>query len=315
MSVSEFAAALRRGRAAKPRVDRHVSFLAYERYRYLKAAIALSAGAILLYWLVPPYGPRYGGGWAGYILGTVGTLLILWLTWFGYRKRSYASSLAGRRVDGHQVEDSSRLARRLSAHVYLGGALLLIATLHTGFQFGWNVHTLAYALMCIVIFSGIFGVMAYARYPRRMTANRENMTTEQMLSRIASIDTDLRREAMPLDDETVAIVQRSIETTRIGGTMRQQLSGRDPSGTTAAAIARMATRAEAVPPALEDSWRQTRLKLEEKGALLTRLRRDIRYKAMMEIWLYLHIPVAIMLLVALAIHVFSVFFFTVFFLW
>ena len=45
-----------------------------------------------------------------------------------------------------------------SAHVYLGLSLIVIATLHTGFQFGWNVHTLAYALMMLVIVSGIYGI-------------------------------------------------------------------------------------------------------------------------------------------------------------
>ena len=38
---------------------------------------------------------------------------------------------------------------------------LIIATLHAGFQVGWNLHTLAYVLMVIVIFSGFFGLYNY----------------------------------------------------------------------------------------------------------------------------------------------------------
>ncbi|HYM72724.1 MAG TPA: hypothetical protein VET89_07060 [Stellaceae bacterium] len=310
MSVSEQAAARpNAASAAAPRTDRHTSFLAYEGYRYLKWALAAVVAAILLYWLVPPYGARYGGGWAGYTLGTVGALLILWLTWFGYRKRTYASSLAGAAdVGGNPVEDPSRLARRLSAHVYLGSALLVIATLHTAFNFHWNIHTLAYALMCIVIFSGMFGVVAYARYPRRMTENRENLTLGQMLTRVGSIDGELRRGAMQLDDATVAMIENTVETTAIGGSMWRQLSGRYPRCTTAAAIARMDARAEAVPPELQDAWRQTRLRLEEKAALLTRLRRDIRFKAMMEVWLFLHVPLTFALIAALVAHIVAIFF-------
>src|SRR5580698_9126273 len=86
MSISDTAAYA----SARSRLGRHVSFLAYDHFRYLKMALAAVAAATVLYIAVPPYGNRYGGGWAGYTLGTVGALLIVWLTWFGYRKRNYA---------------------------------------------------------------------------------------------------------------------------------------------------------------------------------------------------------------------------------
>jgi hypothetical protein len=47
--------------------------------------------------------------------------------------------------------------------------------------------------------------------------------------------------------------------------------------------------------------------LLEKQQLLERARRDLRHKALLEIWLYLHVPLAVMLLAALAAHVVSVF--------
>ena len=46
----------------------------------------------------------------------------------------------------------------------------------------------------------------------------------------------------------------------------------------------------------------------EKSALLARIRRDIRYKALMEIWLYLHVPLTFALLAALTAHIVSIFF-------
>jgi hypothetical protein len=277
------------------RPTRHESFLAVDHFRYLRWSTALVVLSIVLYVVVKPYGERYGGGWAGYTLGTIGALLILWLTWFGYRKRNY-------------TENHGQLAARLSAHVYLGLALLFIATLHTGFHFGWNIHTLAYALMCIVIASGVFGVFAYVRYPRLMTANRENMTTVQMLSRIAGIDDELRGVVMPLDDATVAVIERAISATAIGGSAWRQLSGNYPGCTTGLAIAHMEAYASEVPDAIADTWRQTRLKLEEKSAVLHRIRADIRYKALMEVWLYLHVPLTFALIAALTAHIVSVFF-------
>ena len=311
MSVSDSAAIP----PARGRLSRHVSFLAYDNFRFLKIALAACLVAIVLYVAVPPYGSRYGGGWAGYTLGTVGALLILWLTWFGYRKRTYdperkyvhaqAEAVAAQRPE--EDEDPSRLARRLSAHVYLGLALLVIATLHTGFHFGWNVHTLAYALMCVVIASGAFGVFAYARYPRQMTTNREGQSLAQMQAQIAAIDAELRKAVQPLDEPITGIMRVSIDRTPIGGSMWRQLSARYPDCGTADAIGRLRRYHPdlAVP---EEAWRLLRAKLEEKGSLVVRLRRDIRFKALMDVWLYLHVPLTFALLAALAAHIVAVFY-------
>jgi hypothetical protein len=306
MSVSDTAAYTTRA----GRLSRHISFLAYDNFRFLKIAVAAVAVSIVLYVVVTPYGERYGGGWAGYTLGTVGALLIVWLTWFGYRKRAYdpegkyARASAAAAAEAHPPEDPSRLARRLSAHVYLGLALLIIATLHTGFHFGWNIHTLAYALMCVVIFSGIFGVFAYARYPRLMTQNRESQTMAQMQAQVTAIDAELRRRVMPLDDRMTRIIRDSIDGTPIGGSRWRQMSGHYPDCGTARAIAELRTR----PDGNEETWRLLRAKLDEKGALVARLRRDVRYKALMDIWLYLHVPLTFALLAALTAHIIAIFY-------
>lgn len=307
MSISDTTAAAPVG--ARGRLTRHVSFLAYDNFRYLKIAVAVVVAAIVLYVAVPPYGSRYGGGWAGYTLGTVGALLILWLTWFGYRKRTYDPE--GKYVRAESIrpaEDPSRLARRLSAHVYLGLALLVIATLHTGFHFGWNVHTLAYALMCIVIASGIYGVFAYARYPREMTENRQSMTLAQMQAQIAAIDSELRRRVMPMDDAMATIIRGSLDNTPVGGSMWRQVSGRYPDCGTALAITRLHALPDTGQGAIDENWRLLRTKLDEKAALVARLRRDVRLKALMDIWLYLHVPLTFALLAALIAHIVSVFY-------
>ena len=309
MSLTDTAAVATR----RARLSRHVSFLAYDDFRFLKIALVAVVLAIVLYVAVPPYGERFGGGWAGYTLGTVGALLIVWLTWFGYRKRTYNPERKYVSAHGHDsaaveeahpLEDPSRLARRLSAHVYLGLALLIIATLHTGFHFGWNIHTLAYALMCVVIVSGIYGVVAYVRYPRQMTENRENLTLAQMQAQITAIDAELRRRVMPLDDATTTIIRDSLDHTPIGGSMWRQVSGCYPDCGTAKAIALL----RANPKESDETWRMLRSKLDEKATFVGRLRHDIRFKALMDIWLYLHVPLTFALLAALIAHIVSVFY-------
>ena len=277
------------------RLARHESFLVYKQLRYLKIGCAAAAVALLLYLVDSPYGSRYGGTWAGYALGTTGALLVLWLIWFGYRKRSY-------------LKDQGNLVAWLSAHVYLGLSLLVIATLHTGFHFGWNIHMLAYVLMCLVIASGAFGVFCYVRYPRLMTENRRGTAMPQMLGRIAALNDELRAAAMRADDKTAALVARAVEATTIGGSFRQQLSGSCPNCATAAALSGISEPPARATPEQASAIRQVRLLLDEKAQLLVRVRRDIGYKAMMDIWLYLHVPLSFALLAALLAHVVAVFY-------
>jgi hypothetical protein len=273
----------------------HESFLTVDGFRFLKSAALLSAAALVIYAIDRPYGSNYGGSWAGYTLGTVAALLILWLTWFGYRKRNYPVMRVG-------------IASRLSAHVYFGLSLLIIATLHTGFHFGLNIHTLAYVLMCLVIGTGIVGVFCYTRYPRLMTRNRGSMTMQQMLGRIASLDDELRLAAMPFDEATAMVVNRAAETTTIGGSLWRQLSGTAPGCTTNAALETLAARTPDLTAESEQAWLRLRVLLEEKAVLLQRVRVDISYKAVMDLWLYFHVPLTFMLLAALLAHILSVFF-------
>ena len=47
----------------------------------------------------------------------------------------------------------------------------------------------------------------------------------------------------------------------------------------------------------------------KKCGLLATVRRDIQLKALMDIWLRVHVPVTIALLVALTVHIISVFYY------
>ena len=99
-------------------VATHETFLAHRGFLYLKIALVLSILSIVLYLVLDYPAGHNGGTWLGYGLGTVGALLIVWLMWFGMRKRSYGAG-------------NWSLKGWLSAHVYLGLSLIIVATLHT----------------------------------------------------------------------------------------------------------------------------------------------------------------------------------------
>lgn len=303
----------------------HESFLVYRNFKHLKMAIALCVVALIFYTIHPWHDaaePRNGGTWLGYTLGTIGAALILWLTWFGARKRSFNAA--------------SRLQGWLSAHVYLGASLIIVATLHTGFQFGWNVHTLAYVLMLAVILSGFYGIYVYARYPALMTANRGGDTLQSMLDEIAQLDRDAVSTADKISSKVHEIVVRSVERTEVGGGVWAQLTGAARSAENLENISReleeMHTRLLNNEPEPEedldagktmlvmahqlskakssDQVRQVRQLLDlltRKKGLVERVRKDIQYKAVMDIWLHIHVPMTFALLAALLTHIISVF--------
>lgn len=273
---------------------RHYSILEYAHFRWFKGAVALCAVAGLAYlWHEPPLKP-YGGTWLGYTLGTIGAILIVWLMAYGVRKRRYRST-AGT-VQGW-----------LSAHVYLGTALVFVATLHAGFELGWNVHGLTYVLMLLVVASGFYGVFMYLRVPQVMTENMGEETLDSTVLRIADIDREMRGKAMSLPDELLSAVDRSIAGTRLGGSFRRVITGRDPECATAAVVGRWSGPARRLTGEPANLAKEVFGLLLEKQQLLERARRDLRHKALLDLWLFFHVPLAFMLLAALTAHIVSVF--------
>jgi len=271
----------------------HESILVYRKHRYLKWTLALLGVATVAYVLYSPVERPNGGTWLGYTLGVLAAGIMIWLAWFGVRKRSYQST-------------STRLEDWTSAHVYLGLSLIVLATLHSGFQFGLNIHTALYVLMMVVIISGMFGLYFYLRYPELIARNRRGMTTESMLGQITDLDRELSSQSMALDDETAQAISDSVQRTRVGGTLWQQLKGADPECPTTRARRMVQSNDEGE---LQDTRRQILSRLTKKEDLLERLRRDIQLRCFLQIWLYIHVPFTLGSLAALVAHVVIVFYY------
>jgi hypothetical protein len=274
----------------------HESFLRYRRYRWFKIATFISLFLIVVYMFVDVSPRHNGGSWLGYTLGTIGAGLIVWLTLLGIRKRA-------------MTRGRWSLKAWTSAHVYLGLALIVIGTLHTGFQFGWNVHTLAWALMILVILSGIYGITVYALLPQGLSDSRSEMTGPQMIEAVNSLDKQIQQAAQPLSDEDSAVVVGSLGEDPFGGGVWRRLSGSYPRCGNLRALEAMRARQEEASGKEEQALEQVVGLLEKKGAALQRLRGYIRRRALLEIWLFVHIPLTFVLLAALIAHIVSVFFY------
>lgn len=270
-------------------MSQHV-ILMFDRFKYLKWAAALCGASVLAYLIhSPDIGPG-GGTWLGYILGTIGALLIVWLLTFGLRKRAYRSNLGT--VRGW-----------LSAHVYLGIALALVATLHAAFQFGWNVHTLAYVLTLTVIASGVWGVVVYARNPALMSDMLGGRTLQQLGQTLRETDAALGRLAEGGPADVVKWVVR-VADAPIFANKWQRFTGANPACATAQAIEALAKRpgGEAASGLIE-----LRTLLMKRAQQVARIREFVRLKSWVQVWLFCHVPLSFALLASLIAHIVSVF--------
>jgi len=292
---------------AQRKSQAHTSFLSHEGGRYFFLASTLVFICIVAYLWHDPRPEPNGGTWLGYTLGTLGALMILWLLYLGRRKRDFISG-------------SGTVRGWVSAHVYFGTALLVVATLHAGFQLGWNIHGLAYVLMCVVIFSGFFGVWAYRTYPGARNRLKRSQSLDEIFFTLEEVDSRLRRSVEKMSEDIRTIVNSAIDRTEIGGGILDQISGRDKSRVNIGDKLVSNSNQDRILGWLverlssasgDESGQLSRLVKDygERQKLLQVIRTDIKMHGRQEIWLFFHVPISFGLIAALIAHIVSVFFY------
>ena len=272
---------------------RHSNMFDYKNYRYFKWAVVIILIAFSAYLFFEPAVGHYGGSWLGYSLGTLSAAMVFWMAWYGIRKRRYRST--------------GNTQGWLSAHIYLGTALTVLATLHSGFQFGINIHTLTYGLLLVIVISGFFGNYAYMIYPRLMTQNMGEDNLDGLLLRIADSDKMARQIALLMPDDINDTVARACSETSIGVGLLEQLRGFQPDCPSATAVQKLTALGNNLPSEQRKLYRDLYSIMVRRESLVKRARQDLMYRARLGFWLYLHVPFTIALLMAMLAHVVAVF--------
>lgn len=263
----------------------------YKKFTYLRWAIFLSLLSGAAYMVDSPRITANGGTWLGYTLGTIGALIIVWLMWLGVRKRQYSN-------------EAGNLRGWVSAHIYLGLSLILVGTLHSGFQLGWNVHSLAYVLMMSVIFSGIWGVGLYINSPVEMSNILNRQSPEQIVSGIEALDKEAAKLSKNISDDTINRALKMSFAQGIFNSRSERRIGRVSTCKTESACellrSQMANQDDLAPLYQNQVQRLRALK---------QLRHYYKLRYWMEMWLSIHVPLSFGLLAALTAHIVSVFFY------
>ncbi len=303
------------------------TLLKYKNYRYFKAASLLVIFAVMAYLFDQSATGAYGGSWLGYLFGILSASIVVVLMLYGVRKRlapirTERRNLLNALSPQQKVPDSRKreanwlrhhgatLQGWLSAHAYLGSALVVLATLHTGFQFGWNIHSLAYVLMMSAIISGCYGIYAYLRFPRLMTANMGGIGTfDSLLLEIDNLDKQASIKSLQFSDDICAIVLKARQGTRIGGNLFQQLTAYQRNCPTSQAVQQLQVLGKNLKYDQLKSFDDLYSVMAHKESLVRRARLDVMYKARLGFWLYLHTPLSIAFLAALIAHIVAIFFY------
>jgi hypothetical protein len=271
-------------------VELQQTFLNYKRFRWMWLTIAALVGSTIVYVVDQPLGGRNGGTTVGYLLGVFSALAIAWLMAFGIRKRAYSSSLGT--VEGW-----------LAAHVWVGIGLIYLVPLHAGFSFGCNLHTLAYILMVLTIVTGIWGAANYSTLARRIASHRGGRKDEAALAEIYAINEQLEALSVGKSDGFCQVL--TMLDFSFAPSLRAIFTP-----TAIPAVDHVQARsliAQVQIQEREDAYKFLGL-IDQKSDLSRQLLSEARTKALLKVWLYFHVPVSCALCVAVAIHIFSVFF-------
>ena len=284
------------------------SFINHAGSRYLRLSLLLVVLSIAAYIWHDPVTVANGGTWLGFTLGGLSAFIVLLLLWFGVRKRRYKSRLGT--VRGW-----------LSAHIYLGLSLIVITTLHAGFQFHWNIHTLAYILMMGVVLSGIWGAVTYMRNPQLLSRLDQGQSRSVIIARMRELEEESLALADRVGPSTHELVAAALRPTRQPGTWGRLFRGKGVGNVVAdkhfsrdgktwqlegdlarlLAESRDAGEIEKIRALMDSVSRRRNHSL--------RLGRELQLQAQVKTWLLLHVPLSLGLFAALISHVIAVFFY------
>jgi len=233
----------------------------------------------------------HGGSTMGLAYGILAAALLLVLLFLGVRKRWHTSRLG-------------RLESWCQSHVYLGLLMVAVVLCHSGFRFQDRVAVAAFLVLAAVAASGVVGAVLYTVVPLLLTGVETNLAPEEVSRQLNQLGGAMARLA---GGRSPAL--REIARGLLGEDLPGRLAGwrlllRPPRAAAGGepGQGKWSRWLPEVPPAEQQELQQLLILARQRRELHQALVRQQRYRNLLALWLYLHVPLSITLLLALAAH-------------
>jgi hypothetical protein len=230
--------------------------------------------------------------------GILGLVFIVVLMLYGARKRAYKSRLG-------------TLQGWLHSHIYLGLLALAAIVFHSGFRLHDKVAATAFVLLSIVVLSGIVGAFLYTIGPPMLTDVESNLTPKEMSDQLNELAESMVRLASgkSLALQAVCSSLLAMERPRRMAGWRLLFGMPYRGGDEKETDVSLQKQLRDVGPGEQAELTQLLTLSNEIRELRGRLVLKQRYRNIMEVWLYLHLPFSFALLAVVAAHVIGFFYY------
>jgi|CXWL01.1.fsa_nt_gi hypothetical protein len=232
----------------------------------------------------------HGGSAMGLAYGFLATFLMLVLLFFAVRKRWHRSRLG-------------TLQGWCQSHVWLGLLVLLVILFHTGFRFEDRVAVAAFVCMAGVSASGAVGAVLYTLVPWLLTGVENNLAPAEISKQLNQTAHVMARLASGKSPVLQRICQTLLAAARPGWLAGWRLLWRPPDRDARSADDAVWQRLlPEVAPAEQDDLKQLLILSRQYRELELALLAQQRYRNLLAVWLYVHIPLSVALVILVGAH-------------
>jgi hypothetical protein len=261
------------------------NFLNYKSWRWFWISLVTFLFFLSWYLMDDTPGVPNGGTLFGISSGIAAAGIMVFLMWYAKRKRSYFSRVG-------------TLKGWLSAHVWLGLLLIVLVPLHSGFQFGFSVHGLTYFFLIAVVLTGIWGIYAFIKYPSLIDSHRGGGSAKLLKEELTLVERQIENELGQSTDSVLRVLKKY--DVAVPQSYWALLLASAPAELQSSEGAKDFSK-------MNEQEQQSAERLlslvNKKRSLITKMRKEARLFFALQCWLYIHLPLASILMVLLVLHI------------